>query len=184
MTKHTNPKATLLLLGSEKACAGIEMSMFGDWNASLDQLKDRVGEWVHSTGLMPGGLGGRARGRGARSWDDSYEDEAGGSRENFSSRIEVVHMHLNLAVRPMLISGGRNFEVALDILRESYADEPVFKWLLGNVQSKKDPSSVQRKLQPLVARHAIIRTTFPRSSPLPVAHIVSASGSATTVCNH
>jgi hypothetical protein len=123
------------------------MSLWGDWNASLDQLKDRVGEWVtQGSGMLASmGAGQKNRERGARSWDDSQENEAGASREDFASRVQEVHMHLNLSVRPILISGGANFSIAKDILREAYADEPVFRWLLGNVNPKKDPASYQRR---------------------------------------
>uniref|UniRef100_A0A7S0WBU0 N-acetyltransferase domain-containing protein n=1 Tax=Hemiselmis tepida TaxID=464990 RepID=A0A7S0WBU0_9CRYP len=54
-------------------------------------------------------------------------------------------MHLNLAVRPCLLSNSRDFEAARHVLRESYADEAIFKWLLGDVSSKRDPAAAQAK---------------------------------------
>ena len=146
------------------------MSLFGDWNASLDQLKDRVGEWVtQGSGMLTSmGAGPKNRERGARSWDDSQENEAGASREDFASRVQEVHMHLNLSVRPILISGGANFSIAKEILREAYADEPVFKWLLGNVNPKKDLASYQRRF-PTSEGHGFanrISMNFPVSPPI------------------
>ena len=64
------------------------------------------------------------------------------SREDFATRIQTVQLHLNLPVRPLLVNTGKDFEQVRKVLREAYAEDQIFKWLLGDV--RKDPQAAQK----------------------------------------
>jgi hypothetical protein len=90
--------------------------------------------WAQETGLAAytGYGAAAARGKGG---DDEQEASLSWQREAFSSRIDMVGLNLNLPVRPVLLRGADGIEGAKELLREAYRNEPLFRWLLGDVRS-------------------------------------------------
>ena len=96
---------------------------------SLAELKARAQVWAQENGL--GQYTGHAGSRGKGNDEDAA---LGWQREAFSSRIDMVGLNLNLPVRPVLLSGADGMSGAKEVLREAYRNEPLFKWLLGDVR--------------------------------------------------
>jgi len=113
------------------------MSQTSDPFSSFMAFSQGLRDWAQTTGLVSAAPGQAKRERGG----GHDESDIDASREDFASRVQLVHMHLNLTVRPVLLPTARGRHV----IRESYAEEPVFKWLLGDVHSKKDPAAAQHK---------------------------------------
>lgn len=104
------------------------VSVQTEFETIAQSFKDRIREWTSSSG-------------NANS-KERCRDEVDSSREDFSTRIQTVQLHLNLPVRPFLVNTGRDFEQARRVLREAYAEDQVFKWLLGDL--RKDPQAAQK----------------------------------------
>jgi len=95
---------------------------------TLAELKDRARTWAQENGL--GAYTGSAGARGKAGDDETL----GWQRDAFKSRIDMVGLNLNLPVRPILLEGTDGMEGAKEVLREAYRNEPLFRWLLGNVR--------------------------------------------------
>mmetsp|Transcript_27645 Transcript_27645/g.73067 ORF Transcript_27645/g.73067 Transcript_27645/m.73067 type:complete len:310 (-) Transcript_27645:113-1042(-) len=74
--------------------------------------------------------------------DRSREQVDNSYREDFGTRIQTVQLHLNLPVRPLLVGTSSEYEQARVSLREAYAEDQIFKWLLGDL--RKDPLAAQK----------------------------------------
>jgi hypothetical protein len=98
---------------------------------SLAELKDRARIWAQQNGL--GAYAGYAGMRGNNN-DEDQDATLGWQREAFSSRIDMVGLNLNLPVKPVLLSGTDGIDGAKHVLREAYRNEPLFRWLLGDVR--------------------------------------------------
>eukprot|EP00802_Teleaulax_amphioxeia_P018169 Tamp_18351.p1 GENE.Tamp_18351~~Tamp_18351.p1 ORF type:complete len:307 (-),score=66.29 Tamp_18351:79-999(-) len=103
---------------------------FSAFPTSLRELRDKARVWAQENGLAgyAGYMGTRGKGD-----DEDQESALSWQREAFSSRIDMVGLNLNLPVRPVLLSGDA-MEDAKEVLREAYRNEPLFRWLLGDVR--------------------------------------------------
>jgi len=115
---------------------------------TLAELKDRARTWAQENGL--GAYTGSAGARG-RAGD---EETLGWQRDAFKSRIDMVGLNLNLPVRPILLEGTDGMEGAKEVLREAYRNEPLFRWLLGDVRKDNKGKFKENLLLEWCVRHA------------------------------
>jgi ribosomal protein S18 acetylase RimI-like enzyme len=106
------------------------VSVQSEFETMAQSLRDRLRDWTSPSS-------------GASNFKERSRDEVdSNAKEDFATRIQTVQLHLNLPVRPLLVNTSRDFELARKALREAYAEDQVFKWLLGDV--RKDPQASQK----------------------------------------
>ena len=97
---------------------------------TLTELRERARAWAQENGFTTYAGYSGTRGKGN---DEEQESQVGWQREAFSSRVDMVGLNLNLPVRPVLLAGD-DLESAKEVLREAYRNEPLFRWLLGDLR--------------------------------------------------